>query len=100
LGVPVGHLLHGTAVAPPISRRELQEWSAFERVFGPIVLHERIEVANAFVAMTIAAANGAKDLKLEQFVPRWDGEPEGQTPDDIVATLKSLEAKWEGKRNG
>jgi DNA transposition AAA+ family ATPase len=69
----------------------LQEWSAFERVSGPILLHERIEVSNAFVAMTIAAANGGKDLKLEQFIPQWDEQPKKeQTPDDIVRVLNEL----------
>ncbi len=76
------------------------EWSAFERVFGPIVLHERIEVSNAFVAMTIAAANGGRDLKLEQFVPLWDGEPQGQTPDDIVAVLNKMAETWKKKGEG
>jgi hypothetical protein len=61
------------------------------------VLHERIEVSNAFVAMTIAGASGAKDLKLEQFMPLWDGGPEGQTPDDIVAVLNELAEKTKRK---
>jgi hypothetical protein len=80
----------------------LQEWSAFESVSGPILLHERIEVSNAFVAMTIAAmlGDGSKQLQLEDFIPRWDGEPEGQSPDDIVRVLRELEAKTKKKGEG
>lgn len=83
----------------------MQEWSAFEAVAGPILLHERIEVSNAFVAMTIAGmlGDGSAKLTLEDFMPRWDGsEPEGQSPDDIVRVLRELEAKTKkkGEANG
>lgn len=67
-------------------------------MFGPIVLHERIEVSNAFVAMTAAAAAGGKDLKLEQFIPRWDASEEPDNSEQIVAALKELERRTkEGK---
>jgi hypothetical protein len=89
----VGHLLHGTATSPPITARELQEWSAFERVTGPILLHERIEVSNAFVAMTMASAmsDGSRQLKLEDFIPHWDEtESREQSPEDMMAALTRL----------
>lgn len=98
--MPVEHLIHGTATSPPISARELQEWAAFERVSGPILLHERIEISNAFVAMTIASAMGdGRKLTLQDFIPRWDEEdqPE-QGPDQIVSYLRELEAKTKQKK--
>lgn len=94
--MPVGHLIHGTATSPPISSRELQEWAAFERVSGPILLHERLEISNALVAMTIAGMLGdGRKLDLADFVPRWDEEatPETDNSEQIVAFLRSLEAK-------
>lgn len=47
--------------------------------------------------MTIAGANGGQGLKLQDFIPQWDGEAQEQTPADIVAVLKELEAKTKKK---
>lgn len=78
----------------------MQEWAAFERVSGPILLHERIEVSNAFVAMTVASAAGGERLKLQDFIPIWDEAEEPDNSEQIVAALKELERRTKEGRYG
>lgn len=53
------------------------EWAAFERVEGPLLLHDRIDFAAASVAHTIALSQGMKhrsgrDLRVQDFLIDWD----------------------------
>jgi hypothetical protein len=80
-------------VFPPISAAELQSWSAFERVHGPILAHERLEVSNGIVAMTLASmfSDGKRRLKLADFMPRWDSKAtaDRQSPEEMIAAIES-----------
>lgn len=107
MGIPVDHLIHGIPrierrwgrsvqqgwVFPPISSRELQSWSAFERVYGPVLAHERFELSNGIVAMTVASvfSDGKSRLKLTDFMPRWDpkADAERQSPEEMKAAIES-----------
>lgn len=64
---------------------------------GPVLLHERIEVSNAIVAMSIGSALGADSgrMKLADFMPRWDPESEfyRQSPEDMIAAIDALARK-------
>lgn len=84
-------------ITPPISARELQSWAAFERVNGPILSQERLEVASGIVAMTIAAgySDGSRRLKLADFMAHWDDKADyyAQTPEDMMAAMDSIARK-------
>jgi hypothetical protein len=48
------------------------EWSAYERVYGSILTHERIDAGFAQVSLILAQAN-SKDRRwrIRDFMPRW-----------------------------
>ena len=77
---------------------DLAEWEAFEQSFGPIVLHERIDAAQAMLSSVTARSHGAKgDLRAVKFLPQWEG-PEPQTADDMVEALRRMARKNKRKR--
>jgi hypothetical protein len=57
-----------------------------------LLIHERVDVAGAQAAYMIAAAAGAKDHSLTDYLPHWGGAPAatGQTPDSMIELLKTL----------
>lgn len=78
---------------------DLAEWEAFERSFGPIVPHERIDAAQAMLSSVVARVGRAKgDLRATKFLPQWDGERPGQTPDEMVEALRRMARKNKAKR--
>lgn len=54
-----------------MSGRELMEWTAFERVHGPVLVHDRIDVGFAMLARTIANLLGNRRFKIQHFLPPW-----------------------------
>jgi hypothetical protein len=80
-----------------VGLRELQEWAAFERTFGPITLHERIDQAAALVAWSIARSLGATEEGPEAFLPRWDESPgEAQSVEQMIALVRGLQRRQHG----
>jgi hypothetical protein len=57
-----------------MSSPELTEWIAFERIAGPVVVAERIDLGAALVALMVAKLGGYKGRRLDEFLPRWDRE--------------------------
>jgi hypothetical protein len=48
------------------------EWSAYERVFGSILPHERIDAGLAQVSLLIAQTNSnGKRYTMRDFMPDW-----------------------------
>lgn len=78
-------------LSPPISPRELEAWAGFERVLGPILAGERIDMAAAVVSTSAFAAAGHKS-KLTDFLPKWDEQATtpAMDPELIQATLERL----------
>jgi hypothetical protein len=64
-----------------IPYRQLAEWAAFERLEGPILLHERIDFMGALLSFVTARSHGAQKAKLTDFLPRWGQEPTPQDPE-------------------
>ncbi len=52
---------------------ELTEWMAYERTYGSLLIHERIDAGFALVAFVIAKAfsDGKRDMSPEDFMPPW-----------------------------
>lgn len=87
---------------PPITPLELQEWSAFERVDGPILIHDRIEMSVGIAALVAAAPYTPKNkrVSLADYMPHWDAKtprPGVQSAEEIMGQLKMLSAqKFDG----
>ena len=82
-----------------MSGHDLAEWEAFERSFGPIVPHERIDAAQAMASSVNARLARARgDLRATRFLPKWDNRPMEQTADQMVETLRRMARKNKRKR--
>jgi len=74
-----------------MSSREISEWRLYEEVepFG----ERRADYRTASICHTIAAANGAKDTKLEDFLLTRPDEPAGSGEPDVLAFARMMGAK-------
>jgi len=72
-----------------MTTRELMRWAAFERVHGPILVHERVDTAGAIVASTVAKL-GETNASPADFLPRWDSEGAGGDPFAAFEALAAL----------
>ena len=70
---------------------DLAEWEMFEALHGPILLHERIDVAAALIQAAVYRAGGAKLNRddLVRLMPSWDGQHE-LDEDQLIANVRSL----------
>lgn len=50
-----------------MSARELLEWTAYEQVYGSLLIHERIDFGLALVAYMQSDGKG----ELRDFMPPW-----------------------------
>jgi hypothetical protein len=64
------------------------KWAAFERVWGPLLIHERIDYAGALNAYVSASVWGGRRYRLEDFLPRWGLR---DNTDAIIEKMKALE---------
>lgn len=82
---------------------ELAEWVAFEREFGPITLHERIDAAAAVIALHIhnsVPRRHGKEYGVSDFLPKW-GIQESvrqQSPEEMMAIASALVNRKLGRR--
>lgn len=93
--MPVGELLART------SSRELAEWQAFEREYGPLG-PERGDwqaASLAHVFATLLGGKAARRLKLKDFVLKWGGGGR-QSPDEQLNLLRALAARMEQGNRG
>ena len=77
---------------------ELNGWSEYERVFGSLLIHERIDAGFAMIGLILAQAfgDGRHTYRLRDFMPAWYRE---LTADDESArTWAMLEAM--ARQNG
>ena len=79
-----------------MTARELTDWVAFERVYGSILPHERIDVGLAQLSFYIVSMLGQRKrgqrLKLRDFFPKWLRDLEHRRPTDerqLLATFQS-----------
>lgn len=80
-----------------MSAREVAQWIAFERVNGPILLHERIDAAAAHICSVFASVMSGNEVSAERFLPAWDSDehvehPE-QSDDDMIALMRGVQKK-------
>jgi hypothetical protein len=58
-----------------LSGEELGDWATFERLHGPILIHERIDAAGGLIAATIASVFSKRGYAPTDFIPKWDAKP-------------------------
>jgi len=66
----------------------LAEWAAFERLHGPLLVHERIDAAAATICATVASVFGKRSYSPSDFMPKWY-QPE-QSAEEQMSILRSL----------
>ncbi len=58
-----------------MSAREHTEWAAFERVYGPLLLHERMDFGfarlNYYLVSLLGRQRRGRSYKLIDFLPKW-----------------------------
>lgn len=71
---------------------DLAEWTAFEQVCGPVLIHERLDAVQAMLSYVVAKVGGAKDVSSPQeFLPHWDGvQARAEADERIVRTLTGM----------
>jgi hypothetical protein len=81
-----------------VTARELTEWTAFERVCGPLLVQDRVDHMSAAVLAGLAGSSGAKHVNLEDFLPQWDTpaekpERKEQSPEQMIDFMRNLQAR-------
>lgn len=75
-----------------ISAAQIRDWRAFEMVYGPILLHDRIDAAAARVCYWLAGA--PEGSPPDDFMPVWGSDapttPE-QSPEEMMAQLRTIQ---------
>jgi hypothetical protein len=66
------------------SSRELTDWQTFDALYGL----ERLDIAAARVCAIIAAAHGAKDVTLGDYLPTWQSRE--QTPEEVAQAVNRI----------
>jgi len=74
-----------------MSAREFTEWAAFERVCGPVLIHERVDIAAAHImASTLGGAPA-------DFMPSWSAGPPKERPqqsaEEMIGVVRSVQRK-------
>jgi hypothetical protein len=77
------------------SVREFHEWIVYERMFGPVLLHERLDVLFARSDWLLAEINRNRKKKnskyrVEDFLTVWDKEQRRQGRVKDWRTLKAI----------
>lgn len=67
-----------------MSADEAAEWIAFERVNGPLLAHERLEVMIATLCSLVANSHGAQTSPTD-FIP-WASKE--QSPEEILGRMQ------------
>jgi hypothetical protein len=82
-------------IGEAMTARELMEWAAYERVYGPLLVHERIDLGFAQLYYYLVSLLGQKKrgqrYSLRDFLPKWMRDLGRRSTDDgrsLEATLK------------
>jgi hypothetical protein len=76
------------------------EYTAFERIFGPIVLHERTDIAGGIVAWAASRmSGGAAGTQPADFLPVWDEQLRiGQSSEQMIGFMRDLQSRGKKKK--
>ncbi|NWN89181.1 MAG: hypothetical protein HLX51_11690 [Micrococcaceae bacterium] len=77
-----------------MSSAELTQWLAYEEVTGPLGA-ERDDALAALNAFYIMRALGAKKVKIDKLMPKWDRKP-AQKWQDMKMIAQALTKQFKG----
>ena len=77
--------------------RELTGWAAFERVFGPITLHERLDVLVGMMIHANVSLWAKQRYSVEEFVPKWDGQAV-KSPEELFMKMQRIAESYGNDR--
>lgn len=72
---------------------ELTRWIAFEREYGPILVHDRIDYGLAHVAYRVASAFSRREPRFRDLLPPWHrrkATPRITNPDAVRSVFEGL----------
>lgn len=69
---------------------EMTEWAAYERIAGPLVVHERIDVGFAALAAILIRIFTGKSVDVQRLLPEWDQEARAADPDSVMRGFQKL----------
>ena len=76
-----------------MSSRELTEWTAYERVYGPLLVQDRVDIGLAQVCAILARLFSKKSKHtLRDFLPPWWQGLLGKAGRDEDSVRKGFEA--------
>lgn len=63
-----------------MSSQEFSEWQVYEKMFGPLTIHERLDLLISRSDWLFANANRnpkkqKRPFKMDNFMPQWDKPP-------------------------
>lgn len=73
-----------------MSASEFTDWIAFERVWGPLPIHERLDIGLAHACLILAQPYTKKELHLRDFLPPWYHGAQSQSEDELLRRAKQL----------
>jgi hypothetical protein len=68
------------------------EYVAYERVHGPLLMQDRLDVIGAQITWAIAALGGSH-AEPADFLPVWDEAAREQSDDDIIAAIRAIQER-------
>lgn len=68
------------------------EWVAFERVHGPLLLHERIDYMGAMICTVLANLYSKHPIPFRRFLPPWYDVPLGDAREGFARLLEMADA--------
>lgn len=74
---------------------EFVAWAAFEQVYGPLLLHERIDIGFSRIAFTLAQLlSSSRRLKFRDFLPEYlrGFAPGGSSEQELRLFMEGLVA--------
>jgi hypothetical protein len=78
------------------------EWAAYERVYGPLLVHERIDLGFAQLYYYLVSLLGQKkrgqQYNLRDFLPKWMRDLGRRSPDD-GRSLEAILKDWANADN-
>lgn len=76
-----------------MSSGELTEWAAYEQAYGPLLVHDRVDIGFAQVCTVLAHLLGKKSRHtIKDFLPAWWREALNKSERDDNTIRKNFEA--------
>jgi hypothetical protein len=80
-----------------MTMRDLVRWAAFERLYGPLLVQERVDVGFAqlsyYLVSLLGQSKRGRRWKIQDFLPPWianQSKRQPQSPEQLRAFMEGL----------